>query len=297
MSVQPEPPGGVIHDIGYRPYSGRLLGDGAVARSLFLTGLRNCYGLGRSGRSKVLPAILAVLMLVPAVILIAIQVLSGPDETVMPASRYPIVLQAVISVFVAAQAPTLFSRDLRFRTITLYLARPLLRRTYVLVRLASLVAAVFLLIAVPVLVLYAGGLMADLPFRAHTRDGALGLLTAALLALMLGVFAGLVSAVTTRRGLAVAAVISVLLVGYTLVSAVKGIASENDGGALGEWSGVLSPFTLVDGVMTWAFDTDPNMLLPPDGTAVGLGQLLVYAALTLGAVGLLLLRYRKVAAA
>ena len=49
---------GVIHDLGYRPYSGPRLGEGPVAWAFFLTGLRNAYGLGRSGRSKVLPMML-----------------------------------------------------------------------------------------------------------------------------------------------------------------------------------------------------------------------------------------------
>ncbi|HET7193831.1 MAG TPA: hypothetical protein VFI99_02470, partial [Nocardioides sp.] len=61
---------GVIHDIGYRPYSGERLGEGKVAWSLFVTGLRNCYGLGRSARSKALPMILLGLMLLPALILV-----------------------------------------------------------------------------------------------------------------------------------------------------------------------------------------------------------------------------------
>jgi ABC-2 type transport system permease protein len=118
-----------------------------------------------------------------------------------------------------------------------------------------------------------------------------------MLAVLLAGFAALVSAVTTRRGLAVAAVISVLLVGYTLVSVVNGIAAEHDGGTLGEWVGVLSPYTLVDGFLRWAFDTSTNMLLPPTSAAVGVGHLLGYAVLAFGAVGLLLLRYRRVAAA
>ena len=43
--------GSVIHDLGYRPYTGPRLGAGAIARALTLTGFRNAFGLGRSGRS------------------------------------------------------------------------------------------------------------------------------------------------------------------------------------------------------------------------------------------------------
>ncbi len=45
----------VIHDLGYRPYTGPRLGPGAIARALTVTGFRNAFGLGRSGKSKVLP--------------------------------------------------------------------------------------------------------------------------------------------------------------------------------------------------------------------------------------------------
>ena len=56
--------GSVIHDLGYRPYTGARVGPGAIARALTLTGFRNAFGLGRSGRSKVLPFILLVISIV-----------------------------------------------------------------------------------------------------------------------------------------------------------------------------------------------------------------------------------------
>ena len=65
---------GVIHDIGYRPYSGPRLGEGSVAWAFFVTGLRNCFGLGRSGRSKILPMALLAVMLLPALILVGVLV-------------------------------------------------------------------------------------------------------------------------------------------------------------------------------------------------------------------------------
>ena len=67
-------PAGVIHDIGYRPYAGPRLGERAVAWAFFVTGLRNCFGLGRSGRSKILPMGLLALMLLPALILVGVLV-------------------------------------------------------------------------------------------------------------------------------------------------------------------------------------------------------------------------------
>ena len=86
-------PAGVIHDLGYRPYAGPRLGEGPVAWAFFLTGLRNSYGLGRSGRSKVLPMILLAMMLLPALILVGVLVqaqdLLDLDQQIVAYSTLP----------------------------------------------------------------------------------------------------------------------------------------------------------------------------------------------------------------
>lgn len=290
--------GAVIHDIGYRPYGGPRLGEGAIAWGFFVTGLRNCFGLGRSGRSKILPLGLLALMLLPALILVGVLVqvgdVLGLDEHLVPYSVYPTTTQLLISVFVAAQAPALFSRDLRFRTITLYLARPSRRATYVLVRLASLTAATFALIAAPLLLMYVGGLLADLPLGRETELFLASLVGALLLAACLSGLAALVSALTVRRGLAVASVIVVLLVSYTVVSTIQGISSETGDQRVGEVAGVLSPYTLVDGVQVVLFDSTSATLTPPEGSAMGALYLVATLVTVLGSVAALLWRYRKV---
>lgn len=291
------PPRGVIHDIGYRPYAGPRLGEGPVAWSLFLTGLRNCYGLGRSGRSKVLPMLLLVLMVLPALILVAVMVQTKLDHQLLPYARYAMVTQLLVSVFVASQAPALVSRDLRFRTITLYLARPLRRSTYVLVRLASLTAAVFILLVAPLLLLLAGGLLADLGAWGQVRDFLQAAAAVLVLSAILAGLSGLVSAVTTKRGLAVAAVIVVLLVSYTVVSAIQGVAVSQNSDRLGQAIGLFSPFTLVDGLQHWVFGAAPSTPAPPEGTGIGVVFLLVTVAVIAGSVGAMLLRYRKVGSA
>ena len=91
------------------------------------------------------------------------------------------------------------------------------RTTYVLVRLASLTAATFVLVAAPLLLMYVGGLLAGLPLGRETGSFLGALVGAVLLAACLSGLAALVSALTIRRGLAVAAVIVVLLVSYTVV--------------------------------------------------------------------------------
>jgi ABC-2 type transport system permease protein len=293
-------PGAVIHDIGYRPYTGPRLGERAVARALFVTGLRNSYGLGRSGRSKILPMGMLGLMLLPALILVGILVqarnILGLDEHIVAYSTYPITTQLLISVFVAAQAPALISRDLRFRTITLYLARPARRTTYVLVRLASLTSATIVLIVAPLLVLYVGGVLADLPIGRETERFLAAVVGAVLLGACLACLAALVSALTIRRGLAVAAVIVVLLVSYTVVSTIQAISFETGHETVGEVAGLFAPYTLVNGVQVFLFGSPEATPTPPSSDAMGVLYLAVTGLTVLGSVAAMLARYRKVSA-
>lgn len=291
-------PSGVIHDLGYRPYGGPRLGEAPVAWSFFLTGLRNTYGLGRSARSKVLPMILLALMLLPALILVGVLVQAQDildlDEQIVAYSTYPLTTQLLISVFVASQAPALISRDLRFRTITLYLARPMRRSVYVLVRLASLSVATFVLVGAPLLLMYLGGLLADLPAGRETERFLGAIVGAALLAACLAGLAALVAALTIRRGLAVTAVIVVLLVSYTVVSTIQGIAISADQDVVGEVAGMFSPYTLVNGVQVFLFDSPNATATPPASTAMGVVYVVATLLTVLGSIGGLLLRYRKV---
>jgi len=291
-------PAGVIHDLGYRPYAGPRLGNREIAWSFFVTGLRNTFGLGRSGRSKVLPMTLFAMMLLPALILVGVLVQAkdvlGLDAQIVSYSTYPLTTQLLISVFVAAQAPALISRDLRFRSITLYLARPMPRTVYVLVRLASLAAATLVLIGLPLLLLYLGGLLADLPAGRETGRFLGGMVGAVLLALLLSCLSALVAALTVRRGLAVAGVIVVLLVSYTVVTTVQGIAVGTGHPRVGEVAGLFSPFTLVNGVQRALFDVPRATPTPPEGAAMGALYLAVVVLVVAGSVAALLARYRRV---
>ena len=197
-------------------------------------------------------------------------------------------------MIVAAQAPALISRDLRFRTNTLYLARPARRTTYVLVRLASLTAATFALIAAPLLLLYVGGLLADLPVGRETKSFLGAVVGAVLLAACLAGLAALVSALTIRRGLAVAAVIVVLLVSYTVVSTIQGISLDTGHETVGEVAGLFSPYTLVNGVQVFLFGSTEATPTPPTGNGMGVLYLVATAVMILGTVGAMLARYRKV---
>jgi ABC-2 type transport system permease protein len=293
MSHPDFPASGVIHDIGYRNYDGPRLGRGYVLRSFYIQGLRSTYGLGRTARTKVLPILLLVATLLPAVILVAVEVYAKQDAQLLSYNRYAMFLIPVIGIFVAAQAPQLISRDLRFRTVTLYFSRPLTREDYVLAKFGALATALFVLLSAPVLVLAVGGVLAKFPLWQQVKDFLAAEVGVVVFALVLAAVSAVLAASTTRRGLGVAVIITVLSVSYTAVVAVQGIALYYNNNTLAGYLGLLSPFTLADGVQIALVNAPTSTPAAPPG---GVGQVVFVAVavvLVAGCFGLLLRRYRK----
>jgi ABC-2 type transport system permease protein len=284
-----------IHNIGYRSYDGPRLGRAYARRSLYSQSLRGAYGLGRSAKSKVLPMLLFVVMCLPAAIMVAVAVATKANDLPLDYTRYAIVLQAVISLYVASQAPQSVSRDLRFKTVPLYFSRPIETADYVRAKFASLASALFILTAAPLLVLYVGALLAKLDFADQTKGFAQGLVSVALLSLL---FAGLglvVASVTPRRGFGIAAVIAVLTITYGAVSTLQAIAEVQGSSGAIAWIGLFSPITLIDGVQSaflGATSAFPGGVGPSNGE--GAVYVLVTLGLIAGAYGLLVRRYKKV---
>ncbi|GHF42726.1 membrane protein [Streptomyces mashuensis] len=284
----------VIHNIGYRTYDGPRLGRAYARRSLFSQSLRGAYGLGRSARSKVLPMILFGVMCLPAAIIVAVAVTVKMKQLPMEYTRYAIYLQAVIGLYLAAQAPQSVSRDLRFRTVPLYFSRPVERIDYVLAKFAALASALFVLTATPLLVLYVGALLAKMDAGAQTEGFAQGLVSVALLSVLFAGIGLVIAALTPRRGFGVAAVIAVFTISYGAVSTVQGIALGTGHTGVIPWLGLFSPVTLIDGVQT-AF-LDATTAFPGGegpGAATGAVYLLVVLAVIAGSYWALMRRYRK----
>ncbi|MFE5025410.1 ABC transporter permease [Streptomyces sp. NPDC056656] len=284
-----------IHNIGYRHYDGPRLGRAYARRSLFSQSLRGAYGLGRSAKSKVLPMLLFVVMCTPALIMVAVAVTTKMKDLPVDYTRYAILLQAVIGLYLASQAPQSVSRDLRFKTVPLYFSRPIERGDYVLAKFAAMTSALFALTAAPLIVLYVGALLAKLDFAEQTKGFAQGLVSVALLSLLFAGIGLVVSAVTPRRGFGIAAVIAVLTISYGAVSTVQAIADSQDNSGAITWLGLFSPVTLIDGVQT-AFLGATSAFPGGHGPSTGQGvvYLLVVLGLIAGCYGLLMRRYRKV---
>lgn len=285
-----------IHNIGYRHYDGPRLGRAYARRSLYSQSLRGAYGLGRSAKSKVLPMILLGIMCLVAAIIVAVAV-ATPNMTDLPLeyTRYAIVMQALIALFLAAQAPQSVSRDLRFKSVPLYFSRPIERVDYVLAKFAAMASAIFLLTATPLVILYLGALLAKFDFAEQTKGFAQGMVSVSVLSVLLGGIGLVLAAFTPRRGFGVAAVIATLTITYGAVSTVQAIAWETGSPGAIEWLGLFSPITLIDGVQTaflGATSAFPGGEGP--GTGAGLVYVLVVLGLVAGSYGVLMRRYRKV---
>ena len=276
---------GVIHDLGYRHYDGPRDGAATIARTLYVTGLRHAFGLGRSGRSKILPFLLLALAALPGAIVVGVVTIVGFSELPLTYADYTNQTQLLVSLFAAAQAPVLFSRDLRYRSIVLYLARPLPAHVIALTRWASLLSALLVFTLLPLLILYAGALLAGLDVGEQT----VGLLKAVallvLVAAMLAGITGFISSVSLRRGLAVVGSIVVLVVVPGVVTAVQAITSEEDADRVGVAAGLVSPWSLTNGLAS-AWDAGVRVFTPPSDAWVAayLAIAVLIAAVGLAAI-------------
>ncbi|MET9792665.1 ABC transporter permease subunit [Streptomyces canus] len=284
-----------IHNIGYRTYDGPRLGRSYATRSLYSQSLRGAYGLGRSVKSKVLPMLLFVVMCVPAAIMVAVAVATKANDLPVDYTRYAIIMQAVISLYVASQAPQSVSRDLRFKTVPLYFSRPIETSDYVRAKYAALASAMFILTAAPLIVLYVGALLAKLDFADQTKGFGQGLVSVALLSLLFAGIGLVIASVTPRRGFGIAAVIAVLTISYGAVSTVQAIADAQGSSSAVPWIGLFSPVTLIDGLQSaflGASSAFPGAVAPSSGE--GVVYVLAVLGLIAGSYGLLMRRYKKV---
>jgi ABC-2 type transport system permease protein len=285
---------GAIHDIGYRHYEGPRLGPAYIRRSLFVDTVRGAYGLGRSARSKVMPFLLLGVMVLTAVVVgIVTSYVTVLDALPISYTAFVITMQVAITVFLGSQSPAVVSRDLRYRTSALYFSRPLSRQQYVQAKYAGMTAALFLLLAVPITLLLAGALLAELPLGEQLPDYLRAIVGAALHALVLGGIGLVVAAMTPRRGLGVAAVVGVLIVLSGLQGTVRAMAEVFGNETFSGYTGLISPYTLVDGVVAGALGADSSIGQEPPG-AVGAAVFVVVTVLVIaGCYALLVARYRK----
>ncbi len=314
---------GVIHDLGYRRYEGQRLGRAQIVRALAWHSLRSAFGIGRGVKAKIVPLVTFGIMCLPAVINAAAVALSSSHARIIPYDTYVSALRVlVMTVFIAAQAPELVSRDLRSHVLPLYFARPVRRADYPLAKLAAFVLACLIMIEIPELLLYLGTVLqahgvSDI--WAQTRALTPGLLVGLMWAVVLAAIGIALASFSGRRAYATGSIAIFFFLTWTLakllshIAARAGQAGPLKPGPAGvgkhahlvfashpipagvHLAGLISPFTTLDGVRQWLGGTSAGIIPDPGGygTAYGI-MLLVFLGAAVGAV---IARYRKVGVA
>ena len=306
---------GVIHDIGYRRYTGPRLGRAQIIRALYWHSLRSAFGFGRGAKAKIVPWIAFVIMCLPAVAN-AVVVANGGTR-IVPYDTYVMQLRIVVMIiFIAAQAPELVSRDIRSHVLPLYFCRPLRRLDYPLAKVAAFVTACLVIIEIPLLLLYLGTIA-----QAHggsaiwhqTKALIPGLLVGLMWAVLLASIGLVLASLSGRRAYATGAIAIYFFLTFVLAGilisttgakvvrtagpppgpgphhALAVIQAPTTGARL---SGLVSPFTVLDGVRFWLGGTSSGLVprsLGHFGPLYGVMLLLLLAA----SLGGLAVRYRR----
>ena len=282
-------PGGVIHDIGYRRYTGPRLGRRHATAALYVHSVRTAFGLGRSAKAKIFPGIVIGLAFAVAVVAVAIRTQTG--EVAITYLEYTGGMGILILLFLAVVAPELVCRDLRARVLPLYFSRPVRRTDYALAKLAAMISAVWLLLAGPLLLMFLGGVFAQTGgvsgARHELTDFLGGLGYAAITAIVLGAVAVPLASLTSRRAVAAVVIVAAFLVTTPVIGVIDAV-----GGTTGrQLAPLLNPLAMLSGLQTWIFRTG--------SLDIGrYGPLYLVTALVLvgGCVALLVVRYRRVVA-
>ena len=285
-------PAGTIYDIGYRHYAGPRLGRRGAITAVIAAGLRAVFGLGRSGRSKVIPWGAVILAALPAIVAVAIRVLAGDLIELYSYANYVWGVGALLPIFVAAQAPELVVNDIRHQVLPLYFSRPMSRLDYVGAKLAALSLGLLSLTLLPVLILFVGRLLAaDDVVGALGDEGAAlpGIVGSGVLhAVVLGSLGLAICSLAARRAYAAGAVLAVFLIGGAISEVFSGPAGFAD------IAPFLNPLAILDGAREWLFGG--SVAESPVGRAdlplVSYG--LATLVLGLGSWAVLAVRYRRI---
>lgn len=286
---------GAIYDLGYRGYEGARLGRRAALWALFVSSLRASFGLGRSGRAKIVPFGALAFASLPAVVQSAIIATAGPVAAQVGVTYHnylwgPVAVLAMI--FLAAQAPELLGGDQRHRVLALYFAHALERVDYAIAKLAAIVVGLLIITVVPLLILFLGQTFVATDLFSGFRDQ-LGYLpeiagTGVIYSLLFAAIGMSIAAFTPRRAYATAAIVAVFLVGTALQALLRRAGT-------GDWPTLLEVNAIGEGVRHALFGGPAN---GPVATAdlPSLAYVAAAAAVVVVGTGIYLWRYQRISA-
>ncbi len=284
-----EAPAGAIYDLGYRTYDGPRLGRRAAILALYTFTLRGAFGIGRRTSAKIVPLVVAAFAFIPALIQLGVAALLGSRIEIIAPWNYLGYSEVPVALFCAGVAPEIFGRDLRYRTLSLYFSRALLRTDYAVAKTAAFVTALAVLTLGPLLLLTIGNGLAsdDLPgyLADHWREFPQSLAAGLVIAAVAGCGSLAIAAHAPRRAYATVGVAAWFLVTLPLAGILVEI-----GGEVGRFAAWFSPFDLLYGAALAIFGHTPGADSIQARADLPPFTYLLLAAVHLGAAALLILR-------
>ena len=309
-------PTGEVFDLGYQHYDGPREGRYRARTALWVNGVRTALGLGRGAKAKILPTLLFVAAMAPAVVLTLVRN-AVPDVDIpgIPGhAGYYQYVSIVMLLFSAIIAPELLCPDRRDRVIDLYLVRPLTAEDYVVARWLAFFSITLALVYSGQVVLLVGLVLANSDPVNYLGDNWLDiprfLGAGALLAVFITTLPLAVSAFTTRRAYAAAIVIGLFVISSATTGGLtecqhstqetRGLECDREAGEAAKWVALLDIGQIPGHVNRMIFADDAQARAgelavisaarkQPAGVLVGW-----FAIMTVVPAGLMLLRYRRI---
>ncbi|MEM9465923.1 MAG: ABC transporter permease [Actinomycetota bacterium] len=287
-----------IFDRGYRRFDGERSGVLGAMRSVTWYTTKSMLGIGRKGRHKVFPVLIAIIAFLPTVIIFGIVALFGdasdgirPDyyEFLGPSESFGFLVFAHF-LYAVAVAPEAIVRDRRDGMLSLYLSTPLTRWTYLGSKTLAVAGTMSIVVLGPALLLLLGytiqGQGPDGPAEWIEVFAKLLLGGFAIVAIYCAVSLA-ISSLTDRRAFASIAVL-LALVGLGLVAGLLVEVAEYSPNAY-----VIDPTAMAFEFAVRLFGDESDGTLGEVST--GVISLGVVGWIVVG-FGVLIARYRKLAA-
>jgi ABC-2 type transport system permease protein len=154
---------GIVYDLGYKPHDGPRLGRSGAVRATIRDGLRRQFGIRRKARKKILPWMLFILAMLPAIVFVGFVFLTSQiavdellDTPFADHVAYFDVSAGLVLLFCALSGPELLVPDRVDGVLSVYSSRPMTIFDYLGARAGALAIGVAMFMLVPQLVLYFG---------------------------------------------------------------------------------------------------------------------------------------------
>jgi ABC-2 type transport system permease protein len=241
-NLAPTGPQGEVFDLGYQRYEGPREGRSRARKAIYWDGVKLILGIGRGPKAKILPILLFISAILPAIVFVIILSFAGQGADFLPGpADYNGIIATLLIIFGAIMAPELFTPDRKDRVLDLYLVRPITSTDYAFARVAAFMSIVLALVYSGQVVLQAGLILTATEPWEYIKDNwddiprfmAAGF----LVALFITAIPMAVATFTNRRAYASAFVIGLFMVA---TFTVNGLTSETCSGNARSENGRIS---------------------------------------------------------